>query len=191
MVVTGPRQTGKTVLTRDLTPGGRRYLSLDENTALDMANNEPESLLEEGVHLTIDEIQRAPGLLHALKQEVDRNREPGRFLLTGSANLLLMHKVSESLAGRASYLTLWPMTRREQRGMGRAGIWSDLLAARDDEWLEIVNAQPDEPEDWRELARRGGFPLPPSVSLLTGNGPSGSMVTCKRTWSATCRTSLP
>ena len=166
VVVTGARQTGKTVLTRDLTPGGRRYLSLDENTALDMANSEPESLLEESVPLTIDEIQRAPGLLHALKQEVDRNREPGRFLLTGSANLLLMHKVSESLAGRASYLTLWPMTRREQRGMGRAGIWSDLLAARDDEWLEIVNAQPDEPEDWRELARRGGFPTP-AISLAS------------------------
>ena len=160
VAVTGARQTGKTVLTRDLVLGGRRYISLDENAALDTANNDPEMLVAEDAPLTIDEVQRAPGLLHALKQAIDRNREPGRFLLTGSANLLLMHRVSESLAGRASYLTLWPMTRREQRGAGRAGIWGDLLAARDDEWPEIVNAQPDAPEDWRELARRGGFPTP-------------------------------
>jgi predicted AAA+ superfamily ATPase len=55
-------------------------------------------------------------------------RAPGRFLLTGSANLLLMRRVSESLAGRASYLTLWPMTRREQRGLGRCGMWEELLS---------------------------------------------------------------
>jgi hypothetical protein len=65
-----------------------------------------------------------------VKRAIDRKRMPGRFLLTGSANLLLMRQVSESLAGRASYLTLWPMTRREQRGEGRAGRWEELLAAR-------------------------------------------------------------
>ena len=82
----------------------------------------------------------------------------GRFLLTGSANLLLMRQVSESLAGRASYLTLWPMTRREQRGEGRAGRWEELLAAPDEEWLDLLAAEPAEPEDWRALCRRGGFP---------------------------------
>ncbi len=168
VVVTGARQTGKTVLTRDLVLGERRYVSLDESTALDTASKDPETLLEENVPLTIDEVQRAPDLLHALKQTIDRNREPGQFLLTGSANLLLMHKVSESLAGRASYLTLWPMTRREQLGMGRAGIWGDLLAARDDEWPDLIKAQPDEPEDWRELARRGGFPTP-ALSLASAS----------------------
>ena len=66
--------------------------------------------------MTIDEVQREPNLLHAVKLAIDRQRQPGRFLLTGSANLLLMRRVSESLAGRASYLTLWPMTRREQLG---------------------------------------------------------------------------
>src|SRR6185369_9750070 len=81
-------------------------------------------------------------------------------LLTGSANLLLMRRVSESLAGRASHLTLWPMTRREQRGLGRAGLWDELLAAPDDQWLDLLASQPDEPEDWRELARRGGYPTP-------------------------------
>ena len=71
-----------------------------------------------------------------------------------------MQGVSESLAGRASYLTLWPMTRREQRGEGRCGLWEELLAARDEEWKEILSAEPDDSEDWRALARRGGFPTP-------------------------------
>jgi predicted AAA+ superfamily ATPase len=81
-------------------------------------------------------------------------------LLTGSANLLLMRRVSESLAGRASYLTLWPMTRREQRGMGRSGLWEELLSTEDSGWLDLLRAQDNAPEDWRALARRGGFPSP-------------------------------
>jgi len=60
-----------------------------------------------------------------VKRAIDLDRRPGRFLLTGSANLLLMNRVSESLAGRASYLVLRPMTRREQRGDGRGG-WRAL-----------------------------------------------------------------
>ena len=71
-----------------------------------------------------------------------------------------MRRVSESLAGRASYLTLWPMTRREQRGLGRGGIWEELLKNSDRDWLDLLAAQPDEPEDWRALAFRGGFPTP-------------------------------
>jgi hypothetical protein len=105
-------------------------------------------------------VQREPDLLRAVKREIDRRRRPGRFLLTGSANLLLMQRISESLAGRASYLTLWPMTRREQRGLGRAGVWEELLAAREDEWLDLLAAESEEAEDWRALARRGGFPTP-------------------------------
>jgi hypothetical protein len=60
-------------------------------------------------------------LVLALKESVDRHRTNGRFLLTGSANLVLMRRVSEALAGRARYLTLWPMTRREQLGAGTGG----------------------------------------------------------------------
>jgi uncharacterized protein len=101
-----------------------------------------------------------------VKREIDRRRIPGRFLLTGSANLLLMRQVSESLAGRASYLTLWPMTSREQRGLGRCGIWEDLLGSSDEKWEDVVASQPDAPEDWRALARRGGFPTP-AVRLKT------------------------
>jgi predicted AAA+ superfamily ATPase len=76
---------------------------------------------------TLEEIQREPDLLLAVKRAVDAGRRPGQFLLSGSANLLLLKSISESLAGRASYLTLWPMTRREQRGLGAPGIWSSLL----------------------------------------------------------------
>jgi predicted AAA+ superfamily ATPase len=71
-----------------------------------------------------------------------------------------MRQVSETLAGRASYLTLWPMTRREQRGLARAGMWDELLAAPDAQWLDLLAARPDEREDWRALALRGGFPTP-------------------------------
>ena len=118
--------------------------------------------------MTLDEVQREPGLLRAVKRAIDRDRTPGRFLITGSANLLLMRQVAESLAGRASYLTLWPMTRREQRGLGRCGVWDELLAARDEEWRDLLAAQPDEPDDWRALARRGGFPTP-TLDMATPN----------------------
>jgi predicted AAA+ superfamily ATPase len=160
VVVTGARQTGKSTLVERLVPGGRRYASLDDLDVLDAARRDPEVLLGGAAPVTLDEVQREPGLLAAVKRAIDRNRKPGRFLLTGSANLLLMRQVSESLAGRASYLTLWPMTRREQRGLGRCGRWDDLLAAKDDEWRDLLASEADEPEDWRNLARRGGFPTP-------------------------------
>jgi predicted AAA+ superfamily ATPase len=71
-----------------------------------------------------------------------------------------MKGVSESLAGRASHLALWPMTRREQRGLGACGEWESLLSARDADWPEILAQAGPGAEDWRDLARRGGFPTP-------------------------------
>jgi len=160
VVVTGARQTGKSTLVRQLAPADRRYRSLDDLDVIDAARRDPDALVGGDRPVTLDEVQRAPELLHAVKRAIDRRRRPGRFVLTGSANLLLMHRVSESLAGRASYLTLWPMTRREQRGLGRCGVWEALIEARDGDWLDLLAAAPDEPEDWRALARRGGFPVP-------------------------------
>ncbi len=166
VVVTGARQTGKSTMVQELVPGGRRFLSLDDLDVVDTARRDPEALVGGTQPVTLDEVQREPDLLRAVKRAIDRRRQPGQFLLTGSANLLLMRQVSESLAGRASYLTLWPMTRREQRGLGRCGLWEELLGARDGDWLDLVAAQPDEPEDWRALAHRGGFPTP-AVHLET------------------------
>ncbi len=160
VVVTGARQTGKSTLVRELVSSGRRFHTLDDLDALDLARRDPDALTGDTRPVTIDEVQREPDLLRAVKRSIDRRRTPGRFLLTGSANLLLMRQVSESLAGRASYLTLWPMTRREQRGEGRCGVWNELLSSEESEWAEILARQPDDAEDWRLLARRGGFPTP-------------------------------
>jgi predicted AAA+ superfamily ATPase len=166
VVLTGARQTGKSTLVEQLVPGERRYRSLDDFDVRDAARRDPEALLGGDDPLTLDEVQREPGLLPAVKRAIDRDRRPGRYLLTGSANLLLMRQVSESLAGRASYLTLWPMTRREQLGLGRAGRWEELLAAPDAQWRDLLAAGDDPEEDWQTLALRGGFPTP-ALELTT------------------------
>ena len=160
VVVTGARQTGKSTLAQRLAPAPRRFISLDDIDTFDAAERDPDSLLGTPGPVTLDEIQRAPDLLRAIKRTVDDDRTPGRFLLTGSANLALMARVSESLAGRASYLTLWPMARREQLGLARAGIWEDLLSTPDAAWQEVVAGQTPYREDWRTAVRRGGFPDP-------------------------------
>ena len=160
VVVTGARQTGKSTLAQAAGPD-RRFVSLDDFDALDAARREPQLLLAGAAPITVDEVQRAPALLQRVKIAIDGHRQAGKFLLTGSANLLLMKQVSESLAGRASYLTLWPMTRREQLGLGQCGLWDALLANADEDWPAVVAAAEQAPaEDWRALARRGGLPIP-------------------------------
>lgn len=159
VVVTGARQTGKSTLVRTLLgEAEREYATLDEPDVLDQAVAAPDQLVRRADRMALDEVQREPRLLVAVKRAIDEARTPGRFILTGSANLRLMRNVSETLAGRATYLTLWPMTRREQLGLGSSGPWSTLLDARDDEWLEIIRTDPAPAEPWRELARRGGYP---------------------------------
>jgi predicted AAA+ superfamily ATPase len=166
VVVTGARQTGKSTLVQILTPGERRFLSLDDLDVVELARRDPEALLGGSAPVTLDEVQREPDLLLAVKRAIDRRRRAGQFLLTGSANLLLMRGVSESLAGRASYLPIWPMTRREQQGLGACGLWDDLVGAEDGEWLDRLRADSVVPEDWRVAARRGGFPTP-AVHMTT------------------------
>jgi predicted AAA+ superfamily ATPase len=115
LVLTGLRQAGKSTLLRNETElaSGRTYSTLDDFATLAAARSNPESLLTGPVIL--DEVQRCPELLVAVKASVDERRQPGRFILSGSANLALLGHVSETLAGRAGYFTLHPMTRREQR----------------------------------------------------------------------------
>ena len=145
---------------QELLPGDRRFLTLDDLDVLDLARRDPDALLTGPLPVTLDEIQREPALLLAVKRAIDRDRTAGRFLITGSANLLLMRRVSETLAGRASYITLWPMTRREQLGLGQCGRWEELVATPDREWLDLVTDRSPLQEDWKELARRGGYPTP-------------------------------
>jgi predicted AAA+ superfamily ATPase len=160
VVVTGARQTGKSTLAESLTPGTRRYRTLDDLDARDAARHDPGVLVGGPEPVTLDEVQREPDLLLAIKRAIDRNRKPGQFLLTGSANLLLMKGVSESLAGRASYLTLWPMTRREQLGLGRCGVWEELVATPDAHWRDLLESDRSGKEEWPLFAARGGFPTP-------------------------------
>jgi uncharacterized protein len=159
LVVTGARQTGKSTLVRHLTPKAS-YLTLDDVELLERARREPDALLRGMGPVILDEVQRSPELLLAVKRAVDARRQPGKFILTGSANLLLMKSVSESLAGRALHLTLWPMTRHEQLGLGSAGLWPELFRTRENEWPDLLRSSKAGREDWQELARRGGYPTP-------------------------------
>ncbi|HEY5085951.1 MAG TPA: ATP-binding protein [Gemmatimonadaceae bacterium] len=160
VIVTGARQTGKSTLARVLTTGTHQYVTLETMEVLGRARSDPATFVTQADALVIDEVQRAPDLLLAIKTAIDadRPRRPGRFILTGSANLLLMKRVQESLAGRAAYVTLHPLTRREQLGLGAAGVWSELLSTEPRQWPHLLLAQDAPAEDWRDVARRGGYP---------------------------------
>lgn len=160
VVVTGARQTGKSTLVNELIDEARDYFSFDSMEYREALRQDPDLILGGKLPVTVDEVQREPAVLVEIKRRIDESRRAGRFLLTGSANLLLMNKISESLAGRASYLTLWPMTRREQRGLGQCGIWDRLIETPTADWVEMIDEMPADREYWQELAIRGGLPTP-------------------------------
>ncbi len=116
VLINGARQVGKTTLVQALPQESppRTYLTLDDATVLSAAHADPAGFLA-GLTgpVVIDEVQHAPELFPAIKAVVDRQRQPGRFLLTGSANILLLPRLSESLAGRMEILTLWPLAQIE------------------------------------------------------------------------------
>jgi uncharacterized protein len=110
----GARQSGKSTLARALAPK-RAYITLDDEPILRTARDDPQGFVAALPELvTLDEVQRAPGLLLAIKASVDNNRRPGRFLLTGSANLLLLPRIGDSLAGRIEIVQLHPLTESEK-----------------------------------------------------------------------------
>jgi len=132
VLLVGARQTGKTTLARLLAErhAGTAYLTMDESTVLESAQADAEGLLAAlPPRAVIDEVQRAPGLLLAMKAVIDRDRSPGRFLLTGSADVLSMPRVAESLAGRMEVATLWPLSQGELTGHDERLV-DDLLAGR-------------------------------------------------------------
>ena len=104
----------KTTLAQKLTGKRRTYLTLDDQTTLDAARLDPSGFVRGLDNPTIDEIQRAPELLLAIKNSVDEDGRPGRFLLTGSANVLTLPQVADSLAGRMEVIHLLPLAREAQ-----------------------------------------------------------------------------
>ncbi len=152
----GARQVGKTTLARAIEPSHRRYLTLDDGATLAAASADPDAFIA-GLRgpVVIDEIQRAPELFRAIKFAVDRDRAPGRFLLTGSANVLLLPRLSESLAGRMEIITLWPLSQGELEGAPEGFIDAVFASPR-----TAAPALVHQPDKVGIVARvlRGGFP---------------------------------
>ena len=150
----GPRQCGKSALAQRQAPR-RPYVTLDDPALAAAAAADPGGFVA-GLPpvVTLDEIQRAPALLPAIKMAVDRDRRPGRFLLTGSADLLVLPAVSESLAGRMEIVRLHPLTEAEKaRRPGR--FLEQLLAGS---LKPRVSAAPPAPQDLARRLLEGGFP---------------------------------
>lgn len=121
----GPRQAGKSTLAHAFVAEGllASYLTLDDGATLAAASDDPDGFVAGlGEAVAIDEVQRVGALLLAIKASVDRDRRPGRFLLTGSANVLLLPRVSESLAGRMETHVLWPFSQGEIEGWNEGFI---------------------------------------------------------------------
>jgi predicted AAA+ superfamily ATPase len=172
VILTGARQTGKTTLVQSSGIGSdRRYLSMDDFATLDLARRDPTALVLAVGRITIDEIQRAPQLLTAIKMDVDRKRVPGRFLCTGSANLLLMKQVSESLAGRAVFLEIPPLTWPELERKSLGSTLEAAVAAKSAKEFLARDAAAVRHQLGIPLAEsvfRGGFPL----AALTAKAPT-------------------
>jgi uncharacterized protein len=116
VLIVGPRRAGKTTLVRKMGKAGRTYITLDDQTTLDAAQSDPVGFIRGLDQAIIDEIQRAPDLLLAIKKTVDEDYRPGRFLLTGSANVLTLPRVADSLAGRMETIHMLPLARAEVTG---------------------------------------------------------------------------
>ncbi len=125
VLLVGPRQAGKTTLVRQMAEGGARYLTLDDELTRLSAREDPVGFIRSLDRAVIDEVQRAPELLLAIKKVVDEDRRPGRFLLTGSANVMLLPTVADSLAGRMETLTLLPLAQGEIEG--HSTNWLDCV----------------------------------------------------------------
>lgn len=158
VLVHGPRQVGKSTLVREVAAeSGATYVTLDDWRVLGFAREDPAGFLRSypGA-IVIDEVQRAPELLLAMKAEIDRDRRPGRFLLTGSANVLTVPKVADSLAGRMEIVDLLPLAEGERSG--RSADWLAELFVREARPTSAGRAV-----DVVELLR-GGFPEPSARS---------------------------
>jgi len=166
VLINGARQTGKTTLAQlpELVKQGRQYLTFDDPGVLVAAKQDPNGFIAGlSTPVTLDEVQHVPELFPVIKMAIDRKREAGRFLLTGSANVMLLPKLSESLAGRLELLTLWPFSQGEINGVKEGFL--DALFSKQPAWSagKTKNLQRDE---LFEKVLTGGYP--PAVARHTG-----------------------
>jgi predicted AAA+ superfamily ATPase len=161
VLLAGPRQAGKTTLVKQIAQQqGLRYLTMDDELTLLSAREDPVGMIRGLDRAVIDEVQRAPQLLLAIKKSVDEVRRPGRFLLTGSANLMALPTVADSLAGRMETLSLLPLSQSELESRTANWIDSDFAG-------QILKAdQPAVGGDLVELVLRGGYPHRRAVFVL-------------------------
>lgn len=158
VLVNGPRQTGKStlVLSREVNEPPRRYLTFDDPGVLAAARADPAGFLA-GLELpvTLDEVQQVPELFPVIKANIDRRRTPGQFLMTGSTNVMLLPKISESLAGRVEILTLWPFSQGELEGV-RENFIDALFARERQPWAGAMKAIA--PKELWQTVSAGGYP---------------------------------
>lgn len=153
VLLAGPRQAGKTTLARALAEKSRAYLTLDDATTLSAAQSDPAGLVRGLDQAIIDEVQRAPDLLLAIKESVDRDPRPGRFLITGSANLMTLPRIADSLAGRMEIIRLLPLAQSEILEQPAPHFLESLFAGRAPEPGTLrIGA------DLVELVLAGGYP---------------------------------
>ena len=158
VLVNGARQTGKSTLVQSPEVAGqdRQYLTFDDPGILAAARRDPNGFVAGlSAPVTLDEIQHVPELFSVIKAAIDRNRQPGQFLLTGSANVMLLPKLSESLAGRMEVLTLWPFSQGEIRGV-KENFVDTLYSGKSVGWSGKSPAM-----SWEELLESvvsGGYP---------------------------------
>jgi uncharacterized protein len=153
VVLTGPRQSGKTTLLKEVFRGSHRYVSLELPDIRAAASHDPRGFLELSPPPVIfDEVQYCPDLLPYIKERIDEHRDnPGQFLLTGSQNLLLLERVTETLAGRAAMLNLLPLSFREMQGRPKSPFpWEKKGSPSIPEALSLSDL-------WPSLLR-GGYP---------------------------------
>lgn len=157
VVVTGPRQAGKTTLVQRTLAGGGSFARLDDEPTLQATLADPVGFATFGdTPRAFDEIQRGGDpLVRAIKAVVDQSKEPGQFLLNGSADFLTVPTISESLAGRAAFLELWPFTQGEIDGTPD-GFLATAFAAPD----ALADAEPSDltTAHYFERICAGGFP---------------------------------
>jgi len=152
VLVTGPRQAGKTTLVQQIAGKSRPFFTLDSATTLQAAQNDPVGFVRGLDRAVIDEVQRVPELLLAIKESVDNDQRSGRFLLTGSANLMTLPRVADSLAGRMEVTRLLPLAQTELYGTNSTFLHRVFNGEAPNVGKVIVA------EDLAKVVLAGGFP---------------------------------